>query len=68
MKSLDQIKKENPQLKDLSDDELRAIRADVYVLARLMVEWWVEQQLGSKAISLGLLKSPDGLGYDNPEE
>lgn len=48
MLSLDQLRKIDPDLANLSDEQLTAIRADLYQTTQLAFEvWWLEKS-GSK--------------------
>jgi hypothetical protein len=68
MKSIEQLRAENPALAEFSDEEMRELRSDLYTLARLILEWSIEQEPGSKAIPLGLLMQSSGVVYDTAEE
>lgn len=48
MLTLEQCKKLDPSLRELTDEELGALREAVYLMARVAYEAWVCEQQGSK--------------------
>jgi hypothetical protein len=64
MKSIEQLRNEYPRLRKFSDPELLNLRQDLYQISRLVVEWWIEHELGSTGVPLGLLSPPEDTEYD----
>ena len=48
MLSLDKMRKVDPQMEKLTDEELKAIRQSFYELGNLIFDDWCEQKFGSK--------------------
>ena len=48
MNTPDQLRKRYASLRNLSDDDLVAFDKSMRVLARLLLELWIEEQAGSK--------------------
>jgi hypothetical protein len=54
MLTLEDCRKIDPSLRDLTDEQLRQIRASLYDLGQLAFQSWVSKKYGSK-IPVGLL-------------
>lgn len=68
MMSPNELRKNYPELRKYSDDELRSIERDLQTAAELAVEWWIEQRVGSSKIPFGLLKSSSNQEYNEEED
>ena len=48
MLSVNQLRKIDPSLKEMTDREIEILREDFYTMAQIAFDFWLEQKGGSK--------------------
>jgi hypothetical protein len=59
MLTIEQLRRDNPELNQLTDEELDRWYMRVREWALLMIHWWIETEGGSKSVNGGVLSGED---------